>query len=39
MVFATEGFEDVQHGHSILRIVDVLPNFSFTTSETKPDYW
>ena len=26
------------HGHNILRIFDVLPNFPFTTSETKPDY-
>ena len=24
--------------HNIMRIFDVLPNFSFTTSETKPDY-
>ena len=26
------------HGHNIMRIFDVLPNFPFTTSETKPDY-
>ena len=26
------------HGHNIMRIYDVLPNFPFTTSETKPDY-
>ena len=26
------------HGHNILRIFDVLPNFPFTTGETKPDY-
>ena len=26
------------HGHNILRIFYVLPNFRFTTSETKPDY-
>ena len=26
------------HGHSIMRIFDILPNFPFTTSETKPDY-
>ena len=25
-------------GHEILRIFDVLPNFPFTKSETKPDY-
>ena len=24
------------HGHNILRIFDVLPNFPFTTSKTKP---
>ena len=24
--------------HNILRILDVFPNFPFTTSETKPDY-
>ena len=24
--------------HSILRLFDVLPNFPFTTSETKSDY-
>ena len=27
------------HGHDIMRIFDVLPDFPFTTSETKPDYW
>ena len=26
------------YGHNILRIFDVLPNFPFTTSETKRDY-
>ena len=26
------------HDHNIMRIVDVLPNFPFTTSETEPDY-
>ena len=26
------------HGHNIMRIFYVLPNFPFTTSETKPDY-
>ena len=25
-------------GHHILRFFDVLPNFLFTTSETKHDY-
>ena len=27
------------HSHKIMRVFDVLPNFSFNTSETKPDYW
>ena len=31
--------EKYNHGHNIMRIFDVLPNFPFTTSETKPDYW
>ena len=26
------------YGHSIMRTFDVLPNFPFTTSETKADY-
>ena len=26
------------HRHNILRLFDTLPNFLFTTSETKPDY-
>ena len=26
------------HGHNIVRIFDVSPNFPFTPSETKPDY-
>ena len=26
------------HGHNIMRIFDVLPNFPFTASDTKPDY-
>ena len=26
------------HDHDILRLFDVLPNFSFTASETKGDY-
>ena len=25
-------------GHNILRLFDVFPNFSFTTSETNRDY-
>ena len=25
--------------HNILRLLDVLPNFSFTTSETMGDYY
>ena len=28
----------LQPGHNILRLFDVLPNFSFTTSETDRDY-
>ena len=28
----------LNHGHNILRLFDVLPNFPFTTSETKRDY-
>ena len=34
---AKENFAD-NHGHNILRLFDVLPNFLFTTSETKCDY-
>ena len=30
--------QDYNHGHNILRIFDVLPIFTFTTSEMKPDY-
>ena len=26
-------------GHDILRLLDVLPNFAFITSEVKSDYW
>ena len=26
------------HVHNIMRIFDILPNFPFITSETKPDY-
>ena len=26
------------HGHNIMRIFDVLPNFPFTASGTKSDY-
>ena len=29
---------DYNYGHKIMRIFGVLPNFPFTTSETKPDY-
>ena len=32
-----ENFRD-NHFHNILRLFDVLPNFPFTTSETKRDY-
>ena len=27
------------HYHNILRLVDVLPNFALTTSETMGDYY
>ena len=27
------------HGNNIVGLVDVLPNFSFTTSETRRDFW
>ena len=27
------------HFHNILRLLDVLPNFPFTTSETMDDYY
>ena len=26
-------------GHSILELVDIIPNVSFTTSETERDYY
>ena len=29
---------DYNYGHIIMRIFAALPNFLFTTSETKPDY-
>ena len=32
------GKGDHDHGHNIMRIFDVLPNFPFATSEMKPDY-
>ena len=32
-----ENFED-SHGHNILRLFDVWPNFSFITSKAKPGY-
>ena len=31
-------YDRYNHGHNILRAFNVLPNFPFTTSETKPDY-
>ena len=34
-------FNDIanyNHGHNIVRIFDVFPNFPFAKSETKPDY-
>ena len=34
---AKENFSD-NLGHNILRVFDVLPNFSFTTSETNHEY-
>ena len=30
---------NLNYGHNNMRIFDVLSNFPFTTSETKPDYW
>ena len=35
---AKETFAD-NHGHNILRIFDVLPNFPFTKNETKPQFF
>ena len=35
---AQENFADNQF-HNILRLFDVLPNFSFTISETMRDYY
>ena len=32
-----ENFAD-NHGHNILRALDTLPNFLYTTSEAKRDY-
>ena len=32
-----EGFSN--HFHNILRLFDVLPNFSFPTTETMSDYY
>ena len=34
---AKENFVD-NHGHNILKLVDTLANFLFTTSEAKRDY-
>ena len=31
-------FQDYNHGRNIMRILDILPDFPFTTSETKPDH-
>ena len=36
---ADGGSQSQYHGHNIMRIFDVLPNFPFTTSETKPGYY
>ena len=30
---------NLQPGHNVLRFCYVLPNFGFTASETKRDYW
>ena len=35
---AKETFAD-NHGHNILRIFDVSPNFPFTENETKPQFF
>ena len=32
-------FKTYDQFHNILRLFDVLPIFSFTTSETMPDYY
>ena len=29
----------LNHEYSILRLFDTLPNFLFTTSKTKHEYW
>ena len=34
---AKESFAD-SHDHDVFTIFDVLPNFSFTTRETNPEY-
>ena len=31
--------ETCNRGHQILELVDILPNVSFTESETKRDYY
>ena len=31
--------ETYSHAHNILELVDVLPDFSFTTNETKRDFY
>ena len=33
-----KGFQTYNHFHNILRLFYILPNFPFTTSETKRDY-
>ena len=32
-------FETYDRAHNILELVDILPNVSFTTSETERDYY
>ena len=31
--------ETNNHGHNILELADILPNVSFTTSETERNYY
>ena len=31
--------ETYNRAHNILELMDILPNFSFTTSEMDPDYY
>ena len=37
-VTSSHGLGNYNHGHNIMRIFNVLPNFPFTRSEMKPDY-